>query len=280
MASILGFLGSGETLSIAAFCCALYFLAAMCGGICKQKKYALIGMGSSLFGAIINGIAPGNYSQPMSIGRLFVAAKHSIRYTLERWETFVKNPIFWIILICMVLILCTCQISEMQYQFRYPIIFILFLFGLVAGIIFPTMLGYGYECYLILNRGNFISDMAFYLFIFLGLFYLKGWISQKYPSLRQITLQRDLLIGVAFVIVMLLAADGNATIHPIVKEYRDLVTGKYTEWSEYCVGIYDEIASSNDDVVEIYREELGDTACMMNPQFYIGEYNPDKEYAI
>lgn len=283
MASILGFLGSGGTLSIAAFGCALYLIVAMWGFfICKQKKYACIGMGVSFLGAVMNGIAPGNYvrdGQPMSVERLFVAVKHSARYTLERWETFVENPVFWIILICMVLILCTCKMPEIRYQFKYPIIFILFLFGLIVGIIFPTMLGYGYECYIILNRGNFISDMAFYLFIFLGAFYIKGWLSQKYPSLRQITLRRDLLIGAGFVITMLLVADRNAIIHPIVKEYQDLVTGRYAEWSEYCVGIYDEIASSNDDVVEIYREELGDITCMMNPQFYIGAYNPEKEYA-
>lgn len=283
-ASVCGFLGSGGTLSIAAFCCVLYFFAAAWGVfIRKQPKFACIGMGVTLLGAIINGIAPGNYmrdGQAITIGRLLHAIIQSFRYTLERWETFVKNPVFWIILILLVILLFTCESNVTNYNFKFPIVFVGVLFCMIAGIIFPTILGYGYKCYVILNRGNFISDMAFYLFIFMALFYAKGWVEKKYPALVKISINRDVIMGISILIVALLILDRfDAWQIPIVRGYRDWAEGNYREYADFCVGIYEEIAESPEDVVEIHREFVNDGTCMMNPQFYVGRYDPEVEYA-
>lgn len=177
------------------------------------------------------------------------------------------------------MVMGSCKTKETRYSYKFPVVFVLFLFGMVAGIIFPTILGYGYECYVILNRGNFISDMAFYLFIFLALFYIKGWKDVKYPDFS-IKFNKDANIALSIIILSLIVLDRGYLIQiPIVKEYYDLVAGKYREYADYCIGIYDEVAASKEKVVEIYRKEIRDTTCMMNPQFYIGYYDYEEEYA-
>ncbi len=285
LACVLGFLGSGGTLSIAAFCCALYFLFFVWGFFVERsKKTALIGMVFTFLGAVINGVAPGNYirdGQEISIGRLVHSVIQSFRYTLERWETFVKNPVFWIVMICLIVILLNSKIENLEkYTFKFPLVFIGFLFCLVAGIIFPTMLGYGYGCYVILNRGNFISDMAFYIFLFLALFYLKGWIQKKYSSISNIKINKDIICIVVVCVLGLLILD-RFEFHniPLVKGYRDWLSGECDKYEEYCVGIYNEIAASDEKVVEIHRDSVADITCMMNPQFYVGYYDYEKEYA-
>ena len=158
-------------------------------------------------------------------------------------------------------------------------LFMLFLFCLVAGIIFPTIMGYGYECYVILNRGNFISDMSFWIFIILALFYIKGWKDIKYPDLTG-TFNKDMVIVISVLIFALILLDrGKLMQIPLMKAYSDLAMGKCREYADYCVGIYSEVATSEDEVVEIYRKEVRDTTCMMNPQFYEGWYDYEEEYA-
>lgn len=283
LSAVLGFLGSGGTLSIAALCCAIYLLAASWGVfVRKQPAAACIGIGAAFAGAVINGFAPGNYvrdGQPVTMGRLVHAVIQSFRYTLERFEIIVKNPVFWIIMICFVLFLFTCTSQDIKFRFPCPILFIGFLFCLIAGIMFPTMLGYGYEVYVIMNRGQFISDMTFYLFLFLALLYVRGWVVQKY-HVNKITWNKDAVLLFGILIIFLLVTDRYAirTI-PVIKGYTDWLSGKCREYEEFCTGIYEEIAESDKDIVEIHRKPVQDTTYMMNPQFYIGQYDPEEEYA-
>lgn len=283
VSAVLGFLGSGGTLSIAAFCCAIYLLVALWGVLVKrQLTTACIGIGSSFVGAVINGLAPGNYArdgQAISLGRLAHALIQSFRYTFERFEIIVKNPVFWIIMICFMLFLFTCTSQDINFCFPCPILFISFLFCLTTGIMFPTMLGYGYEVYVIMNRGQFISDMALYLFMFLALLYVKGWIGRKY-HVDKIMWNKDAVLLFGILIIFLLVTDRYAigTI-PVVKGYTDWIGGKCREYEEFCVGIYEEIEESDEDIVEIHRKPVQDTTYMMNPQFYIGQYDPEGEFA-
>ena len=89
-ASVLGVLGSGGTLSIAAFCCVIYLIVTIWGIVERGRfKDALYIMAMVLSGAIINGIAPGNYVRAGSskgIEDILYAGKMSLRFTIERWE--------------------------------------------------------------------------------------------------------------------------------------------------------------------------------------------------
>ena len=284
LASVLGFLGSGGTLSIAAFCCSIYLLAAVWGIVEKEQLRASCGvMAVTLFGAILNGLAPGNYiraGEKKTIADILYAGKMAIRYMIERWETFLKNPIFWIIMILLCMVVCSARREPGQYRFRLPGVFILALFGFVSGIIFPTTLGYSYETYKVLMRGNFISDTAFYLYIFFGIFYLRGWLDRKYEGVCEKLVNRDTVCIAAFLIAALLVHDRNGMKQiPFIREYQELLSGKYTEYSDFCVDIYRQIEMSESEVAEVHTEFVEDITCLINPQLYEGWYDPEVEYA-
>lgn len=283
-ASVLGFLGSGGTLSIAAFCCSVYFVAAMWAiAEKKQVKQACIIMGIALFGAILNGLAPGNYiraGEKKGIGKIVFAVKMSVRYAIERWETFIKNPIFWILMILLCLVVFSCKRQEGRCSFRMPGMFILFLFGTVSGIIFPAILGYSYETYRILMRGNFISDTAFYLYIFIVVFYIKGWLDKKYKGICEKIINRDTIYITGFLIILLLVLDRNDWKQiPFIREYQELAAGKYEEYSAFCVDIYEQIKACDSEVAEVHTDFVEDITCLINPQLYEGWYDPETEYA-
>ncbi len=66
---------------------------------------------------------------------------------------------------------------------------------------------------------------------------------------------------------------------PFVRETREWYNGVYREYSDYCVGIYEQIAEAEGNIAEIVVREVKDTTCMIDPQFYIGYYDAEKEYA-
>lgn len=40
-------------------------------------------------------------------------------------------------------------------------------------------------------RGNFISDSAFFLYIFMAVFYIKGWLDYKYQGVSKKFINKD-----------------------------------------------------------------------------------------
>lgn len=284
LASALGFLGSGGTLSIAAFCCAFYLLVAM-WGIVERREYkaSCITMGITLLGAVINGLAPGNYlraGEAKTIRDIIYAGKMSVKYTLERWETFVSNPVFWIIVILLLGFVFSSERQQGRFDFKLPGLFVLVLFGFVSGIIFPAMLGYGYDVYEILMRGNFISDTAFYLYIFIGMLYIKGWLDRKYSTVSQKIVNRDTICIGCFLLAALLVLERDDWDRiPFIAEYRELSAGMFAQYSDFCVDIYRQIEESDQDIVEIHTDFVEQQVCLIGPQFFEGWYDPDEEYA-
>lgn len=109
---------------------------------------------------------------------------------------------------------------------------------------------------------------------------MRGWVHEKYPQIEKIYQNRDVKVCVILLIVCMLVMNRNDMLNiPVIKEYVDWSKGEYRKYSDYCMGIYQEIAQSDDDIVEIYVNKVEDMTCMMNPQFYEGYYNPDEEYA-
>lgn len=284
LAAVLGFLGSGGTLSIAAFCCSLYFLVTMWGMADRgQFKSSGVVMGVTLLGAIINGVSPGNYQRAgtaKTMKDIIYAGIMSVKYMIERWETFVKNPVFWMIMILLFLVVFSSGRQQSRFKFKLPGIFILVLFGFVSGIIFPAMLGYGYDVYEILMRGNFISDTAFYLYIFIGMFYVKGWFDEKYEGASQKIINKD-TIGIAcfFMAALLVHERQDWQEIPFISEYRDLSEGVFAEYSDFCVNVYRQIEESEGDTAEVHTDFVEQHVCLIGPQFVEGWYDPDKEYA-
>lgn len=283
-ASVLGFLGSGGTLSIAAFCCALYLLAALWGIADRREwKASSLIMGITLLGAIINGVAPGNYlraGEAQTITGVICAGKMSVKYAIERWETFAENPVFWIIMILLFAFVFSAERQQSKFDFKLPGLFVLVLFGFVSGIIFPAMLGYGYDVYEILMRGNFISDTAFYLYIFMGTLYIKGWLDRKYHTVSPKIVNRDSVwIGCFLLAALLVFERDDWDRIPFIAQYRELSAGMFAEYSDFCVDIYRQIEESDQDIVEIHTDYVEQQVCLIGPQFFEGWYDPEEEYA-
>lgn len=283
-ASVLGFLGSGGTLSIAAFCCALYLLVALWGIADRREwKASSLIMGITLLGAIINGVAPGNYlraGEAQTITDVIYAGKMSVKYAIERWETFAENPVFWIIMILLFAFVFSAERQQSKFDFKLPGLFVLVLFGFVSGIIFPAMLGYGYDVYEILMRGNFISDTAFYLYIFMGTLYIKGWLDRKYHTVSPKIVNRDTVwIGCFLLAALLVFERDDWDRIPFIAQYRELSAGMFAEYSDFCVDIYRQIEESDQDIVEIHTDYVEQQVCLIGPQFFEGWYDPEEEYA-
>ncbi len=283
LAAILGFWGSGGALNIAAFCCILYFLSAI-WGFCVKKEKAVSGtvFGVVLVGAMINGLAPGNYiraGEPLTLSRLIEAVIDSFAYAFSRMEMFLKNPIYIAIIVILLVYLLICKSNNSKYGFYLPGLFSMVSFCFVSTIIFPVMLGYGKDIYPIICRSNFISDAAIYLFTFLTLFYWRGWFQRKFPSFAVTCRLENVILIVSALVLIVIVGNRKSKEVPFVRETREWYNGIYKEYSDYCIGVYKQIEEAAGSIVEITVKEVKDTTCMINPQFRIGYYDIDKEHA-
>lgn len=290
-AAVFGFLGSGGALNIAALCCILYLLVAVWGFFVKKEKVVSgIVFGVTLAGGIMNGLAPGNFiraGEPLTISKIIDAMTGAFVYAFSRIAMFLQHPIYVAVVIILVIYLLMCRSKNSDYRFNMPILFTVAAFSFVAVIIFPVMMGYGKEVYHAMCRSNFISDIAIYLFTFLTLFYWRGWLERRFPHFAvTCRLENAILIVSALVLVVIIGNDrllwkGNRmwkTV-PFVRETWEWYSGRYREYSDYCIGVYDQIKEAEGDIVEITIREVKDTTCMINPQFWIGYYDMDKEHA-
>lgn len=283
VAAILGFLGSGGALNIAAFCCILYFLSAI-WGFCVKREKAVSGIvfGVTLIGGLINGLAPGNFiraGEPLTISKLLEAMIDSFAYTFSRMEMFLKNPIYVAIILILVVYLLMCRSNDRNHRFYMPGLFSAAAFCFVAIVIFPVMLGYGKDIYPIICRSNFISDTAIYLFTFLTLFYWRGWIERRFSNFAISNRMENIILLLSIVVLTVIIGRRKWKEVPFVRETREWYKGVYREYSDYCVGVYEQIAGAEENIAEIVVREVKDTTCMIDPQFYIGYYDAEKEYA-
>ncbi len=290
VAAILGFLGSGGALNIAAFCCILYFLSAI-WGFCVKKEKSMSGIvfGVTLIGGLINGLAPGNFiraGEPLTISKLFEAMIDSFVYAFSRMEMFLKNPIYIAIVIILAVYLLVCKRKNSGYGFYMPVLFSVAAFSFVVAIIFPVIMGYGKDAYHAMCRSNFISDTAIHFFTFLNLLYWRGWLEKRFPSVAVSCRFENviLLASVLFFVVII----GNGRLLgkgtriwktvPFVRETWEWYSGRHREYSDYCIGVYKQIEEADGNVVEITIKEVEDRTCMINSQFWIGYYDMDKEW--
>jgi hypothetical protein len=283
--SILGFLGSGGALNIAAFCCILYMLTALWSlAINKKRKlHLLIPFVVTLIGAVINGIAPGNYIRkgvPVGISDILNSFELSMKYAFERIVLLGNKPIFIAIIVALFLINLKGKKNKNDLAFAYkmPITFSIIMLGFVAVVIFPVMIGYGLDTYKIICRSNFISDMAIYLFLLITVFWWSGWIRNHFVACI-LSNRIEKYTSFVIVAVVLIAVIGSDKLSvPLIREVKEIASGECKAYSEYCISLYDKIKECEGDVAEIYIKEMDDNTCMINPQIYIGYYDYENEY--
>lgn len=289
-AAVLGFLGSGGALNIAAFCCILYLLVAVWGFFAKKEKMVSgLVLGITLAGGIINGLAPGNYiraGESLTISKLIDALTGSCVYTFSRIVMFLQHPIYVAVVIILAVYLLMCKSKGCGYGFDMPLLFSATAFSFVVFIIFPVIMGYGKDTYSMMCRSNFISDTAIYLFTFLTLFYWRGWLERRFPSIAVTGRLESVILLVAVVVLAVIIGNGRTwkgnpmwkTV-PFVREIWEWYDGRYREYSDYCTGVYKQIKEAEGSIVEITIREVDDRTCMINPKFWIGYYDMDREHA-
>lgn len=282
-ATVLGFLGSGGALNIAAFCCVTYLLVGLWAIFDQGKvKETVIIFGVTLVGAVVNGIAPGNFIRKggnIGISGVIEAIELSLKYAYERIVVHMHKPLFIIILIFFMICVMMWEKKEYKCQFWCPVTFSFIMLGCVAIVIFPVMIGYGWDTYQIICRGNFISDMAIYIFLLITILYWKGWFTQNIKEHPLSVKNKKVVCLVIAVAMCVLIIQVKWFEVPLIREIKEIVSGDYREYSDFCVGVYNEIAESEEDVVTLTINRVEDNTCLNNPEFYYGYYDYQKEHA-
>lgn len=185
-ACIIGFLGCGGSLNVAAFCCVFYFLTGLWAFFIKHnKKNAIIGFASVMAGAIFNVLSPGNYSrygQPLTFHNLLVAVYQSGDYLIDRIYWMLTDSMLLFIVAIMIVLVFMIKSKETQFKYPVPVLFSCASVLAILAIIFPVMLGYQ-GCYTG-DRWIFYSDMGIYFFFIINLFYWRGYINRKYSEIK------------------------------------------------------------------------------------------------
>ncbi|MGN0157149.1 MAG: DUF6056 family protein [Lachnospiraceae bacterium] len=277
-AGLLGFLGAGGALNIAAMCFLFFSFVAFWGVfILGEKKAAMPVWLIVTLGGIINGIAPGNYiryGKPLTIKSLLQAIFNSYYYTFLRIIEYLKKPLFIFILIALAIVIFLWKPTEVKFRCRRPVLFMAIWITTISIVIFPVMLGYGYETYMIICRSNFISDLVIFFAFFIVFIYWRCWIFSCNKNLI-ITRKAGIVCLVALTIFSCLTLNrmwkkGTA----FYRQVAELKKGTPQEYAAYWIDVYKEIEESAEDIVVIYRdEEIEDMTCLINPVLTIGEYD-------
>lgn len=282
VATLCGFWAAGGNLILVFLNASLSFLIVVMLGVTdKFKKMSLIPICASAVGSVINGLAPGNYER-MGYSKTFKdaikAGLYSCKYAYERIEMMFSNPIFIIALVVLILLLmfhCN-NMTKLRCGYKYPLVVVVLLMGFAPATIFPGILGYGYDTYGILMRGNFLSDFMIYCMMLLSVVYFVGWIKYKYFPERELRIAGDVvLLVIVFIAITLFRLRDNAwRWTPTVRMYREISSGRMEEYSDYVWSILNQVKDSEDEAPCIFIDEIEDKTCMINPLFLYGDHEP------
>ncbi|MBQ0027423.1 MAG: hypothetical protein KBS96_02355 [Lachnospiraceae bacterium] len=289
-ALIFGFLASGANLCITALNCFWFFVISVYFFFTvsekTEKRICLIGI-VPIIGALINGTAPGNYVRAgggKGIGDMLLAARSSIRYVFERIEGYIAKPEFWVVFLG--LILATLFIPRKKKALgitvRFPAIIGCMLIAVLAGIIFPAMLGYKYDVFCKLVRGQVVLDFSMFSFMVFGVLLVEQWFYDKYGDEGIKRVKTDFTLG-AITVMLLLSLqlrDNNWRWIGVSRNYRDISSGRCAEFTDYFLDILNKVEESKDELAVVYvDEEIMQKTIQINPMIaYDTCYDPEKQY--
>lgn len=275
---IMGFLGAGGALNIAAMCFILFSFIAFWGIFALKNKVPAISVLIVVFiGCLINGLAPGNYIRyetPLTLLALIESAINSVKYTFIRINEYLNKPLFVLIILALIIGLFMWIPNDHLSVCRLPLIFTTLCIISISLVIFPVMLGYGWDCYFIICRSNFISDTVIFLCFFVILIYWRCWLYKKRSNL---VIQRKhgfvgLLVLVLLSCIKLNSMPGKGTA--FYTQIEDLKNGVPQNYSSFWIDVYEEIEKSNNEIAVLYRDNIPeDVTCLINPVVMIGDYD-------
>lgn len=246
-----------------------------------------MGMLITLSGALLNAAAPANFArrgEPVTFAAVWDAVCFSLRWVFERiLQLKSREYLFLPLLLVLAWLPFRAKREEDDFSFPLPGLVTIGLLGMSAVIVFPAVLGYGSDVYIVLERGHFISDLAMYLFLFLIVLYWKGWFDRQFfaKGFREKLQNHKTVIDVAVLFVFMIGfirSDfGN---YPAVIQFRDWAGGEYRRYADACSDVYRQIAESKGEIVVITvpQENLIDSTCLASPMFTTGYYDCQEEW--
>lgn len=277
VSALLAVIGSGGALNIAALCVCTYgFIWIWAFFDSKERKNVSIVCMVALLFAVINGVAPGNYIRkgtPLTVNQAVQAILLSYKYMIDRYVFYLKNPLFIFVLITLLIALLFIKMPTKDNGYKLPIFMMLVLESTIALVIFPVMIGYGWDAYQVICRANFISDLVLFICTVISALYIKGWMNRigvelKYPR----------YVGTILIILICIIAGfvlnkqwkkGTA----MYRQYAEIKDKSMQEYSDYVVDVINQVKNSNDSIVRIYIPVVEDKTCLINAQYTIGEYD-------
>lgn len=267
IAAVLLFLSSGGSLAVAGVGCYVTLVLTVVFFLLQNKisRYNLSVFAAGLIGALINVVAPGNFSRhdgTAGAGLHFgQAIAYTVRMFVEETSRLFRGTILGLTFLLMiaagVYLSGKCRLAFREYGIAT--VFLL-LTAMVAY--FPVALGYG--GYYVPNRCYFIIDTAMAI-AFLNLALFLGVCCHRLCGLPSDgrTIAVLVYVWLAALIVTPLVMEEL----PLYRVARYVHNGSYREYYEKCVAIYDYLETCPEEDVELEMPEyIEDFEC-----FYIDE---------
>lgn len=263
LAAVMGIIVSGASLNMAALNCGVYLIICVFG-VCflKRKLVPAICFCSTLAGAILNVASPGNFTRHESLSTDYMilgSLINSMKIVYERLNYMLsETPYFAICVLLFILCIYFVKYDEISFQFKWPGFIILIC--LAGGVIvnFPVVLGYGVGYFP--DRCVFVMDCWLYLSSIVIIGYFAGWCKK---TRKLLTVRKDMLIAVIISICFWACSFGILDYVrncPSVAYAKVLLSGEAKEYAQYWEGIFEEIETSENEVIVIERTWLANNS--------------------
>lgn len=231
-AVLLAVILAGGNYVTALLCAILLFCAAIF--LWKQRsakaKYITLLFIIFLAGFLVNMLSPGNAVRaacyddtPSVIGTIIESIYYGWHFLLE-WFTL---PIVFLTIV--IGILCFSIVKKMTFSFRYPLIFLLFSFGLFCAQFAPPVYGMGSY-----GEGRILDVIyfSFYWLLFSNIFYFCGWLQKRFfqQSTSDFHKGKIQIASLCFVAALLLPLGQNSDREEMWHSYSS-TSALYSLWT-------------------------------------------------
>lgn len=256
ISSVLGFLASGGSLNITALNCGMYLLIAFATiYVYHKKKIAFICFFSTLTGAVVNVIAPGNYIRHGTNSYPIFSALSTAAYYGKRQIQKLMFGSPYVLLLCIFFVLMIKIIHNPRpiKEKHLVVAGVVIILGIVM-VNFPVCLGYIVNYFP--ERCIWVQNCAIYFGGFAWVACLAEWIKRKFGDFE---IQKDIMIciGISFVLYgCTLCAQRDLSYYPTIDMIKQITSGEISDFSDYWLNVLREIERSEEEGVTIYSEEI------------------------
>lgn len=260
IASICGFIAGGGPINMATLACGLCLFTTAYGLVWLGVKIHIRAFApfiASILGTLLNVLAPGNFvrwgeGEKLSIIRV---AYVSFLYVFKRiWDLSTRTPY---ILVMIVLFLAVHQYATFslnnRLSYKHPV-FLAALFLISCAVVyFPYLLGVRVQNldFVVENRALFVEDLGIYLLSTVWVFYLAGFVRQKFPKLIFDDSHYLIIVAICSLFIFMFYGYGLHDEFATPYMIRTIVDGSARDFADYQENIINEIAENKDENVAV-----------------------------